>query len=142
MVEERVSTFIKSLDPLTANTKQQHTISIFFTERRAKKNNYWFGKAEEEVCWEQWLISLTLTQARTEREQLEAKKAVETQLLTALSKITQKANENKDHVPPITNTDSYPFPFQIVFSTIPDASSWGDLLKGLINHSGPSVLGM
>ncbi|KAI9325869.1 hypothetical protein DFJ73DRAFT_867997 [Zopfochytrium polystomum] len=120
-----------------------HAISVLFLERRAKKSTYWFSvKSEEEVCWEQWTVRVSVTQARTEREQIEARRAVEANLLGCLLRLTQLANEQKDHVPPITNTDTYPFPFQIVFNSAPDASTWGGLIKGLMSNTGPSVLGL
>ncbi|RUP43078.1 hypothetical protein BC936DRAFT_137659 [Jimgerdemannia flammicorona] len=36
-----------------------------FYEKRAKKA--WFGKSEEEVCWEQWAITITGVQPQDDR---------------------------------------------------------------------------
>jgi hypothetical protein len=50
-VDDRIGTFMRSLDPNITNTKQfQTSLVISFLERRAKK--YWFSNAQEEVCWE------------------------------------------------------------------------------------------
>lgn len=36
----------------------------FFEKKRKKA--YFFGRAEEDVCWEQWTLDVTLAQPRTE----------------------------------------------------------------------------
>lgn len=36
----------------------------FFEKRRRK--TYFFGKADEDVCWEQWTLDVTLATPRTE----------------------------------------------------------------------------
>jgi 3-methyladenine DNA glycosylase AlkD len=36
----------------------------FFEKKRRK--TYFFGKADEDVCWEQWTLDVTLAQPRTE----------------------------------------------------------------------------
>ncbi|KAJ3106409.1 hypothetical protein HDU97_006394 [Phlyctochytrium planicorne] len=136
-IDDRISNFIKSLDYPTGFGQVQSSLAIMFLERRAKK--YWFTKTEEEICWENWTINVTISQARTEKEQIEAKRSVEKSLHECLMTITQKCNENKDHVPPIVNNDTYPFPFQIVFSAASDANTWGGLIKGLINTTGPAA---
>lgn len=35
----------------------------FFEKKRRKA---WFGKGEDEVCWEQWTLNITLATPRTE----------------------------------------------------------------------------
>jgi 3-methyladenine DNA glycosylase AlkD len=37
---------------------------VEFYERKPKKN--WFLKAEDKVCWEQWVLSVTLVSPRTD----------------------------------------------------------------------------
>lgn len=39
-------------------------MAVQFFERRRQKA--WFTKAEEEVCWEQWTLDVTLATPRTE----------------------------------------------------------------------------
>ncbi|KAI8853194.1 hypothetical protein BC829DRAFT_22817 [Chytridium lagenaria] len=140
IIDDRISTFIKSLDYSGGYGPLQTSIAIMFLERRAKK--YWFTKTEEEICWEHWTVNISISQSRTEKEQIEAKRSIEKNLFECLMNITQKCNENKDHVPPIVNNDTYPFPFQIVFNTNADANTWGGLIKGLINNTGPASLGI
>jgi hypothetical protein len=38
--------------------------TVEFYERRPKKN--WFSKAEEKVCWEQWVLNVTLVSPRAD----------------------------------------------------------------------------
>ncbi|KAI8621061.1 autophagy-related protein [Chytriomyces sp. MP71] len=112
-------------------TAGEYAFIVSFSERKQKKSGTsWFTNDAPVVPWEQWTIRLHITQSRTEREQIQAKKSVETQLLSALIKITQYANENKDHVPPITTQDGYPFPVQMSFTN--SDQSWRGLVKNLI----------
>lgn len=41
------------------------------------------------------------------------RKAMEQTLLTTVMKIITCVNQNKDHIPPITTSESNPFPYQI-----------------------------
>jgi hypothetical protein len=52
--------------------------------------------------------SLTLS---TERAKV--RKAMESTLLATVMKIVTYVNTHKDHIPPITTTESNPFPYQI-----------------------------
>jgi autophagy-related protein 101 len=40
-------------------------IAVQFFEKKRKKT-YFFGKADEEVCWEQWTLDVTCATPRTE----------------------------------------------------------------------------
>ncbi|KAJ3240342.1 hypothetical protein HDU81_004010 [Chytriomyces hyalinus] len=104
---------------------------VSFSERRAKKTGAWFSNEPNSAPWETWTIRLRVTQSRTEREQIQAKKLVEQQLLATLFKIAQYANENKDYVPAITAQEGYPFPVQISFTN--SEQSWGGILKSFIS---------
>ncbi|KAJ3281978.1 hypothetical protein HDU79_010332, partial [Rhizoclosmatium sp. JEL0117] len=137
MIDERITSFMKLLDsstipssssasssasnslktggPLSAailKSGGQHSFILSFSERKPKKTQGWFTNEPATVPWEQWTIRLSITQSKTERDQLRAKKSIEQQLLATLLKITQLANEHKEHVPSITTQDSYPFPLQ------------------------------
>ncbi|KAJ3020620.1 UNVERIFIED_CONTAM: hypothetical protein HDU68_010083 [Siphonaria sp. JEL0065] len=110
----------------------QHSFILSFSERKARKSQGWFSGEPAVVPWEQWTIRLSVTQSKTERDQLQAKKSIEQQLHSTLLKITQIANDHKDHVPAITTQDSYPFPLQISFN---NEQSWGGIIKTLISTS-------
>ncbi|KAJ1561842.1 hypothetical protein HK405_002556 [Cladochytrium tenue] len=113
----------------SAAAPPHHAASVRFMERRARRNNYWFAVRAEE----QWTVRVTVTRARSEKEQIHAQRAAEAGLSAALSKVARASNENKDHIPPVTTVDGYPFPFQITVNTAADAASsgWGGLMKGL-----------
>lgn len=109
------STFSSSSSSSSSSSRRSHVISVLFSERRRKKNNYWFSTVEEDICWERWNIHVTVTHARNEREQIDARRAAVLCLSNSLLEVTKQADESKDNVPPITSMDeSYPFPFQIV----------------------------
>lgn len=56
-------------------------------------------------------------------ERAKVRKAMEAMLLKAAMKIVTTVNREKDHIPPITTTESNPFPYQIVIN--PKADGWG-----------------
>jgi autophagy-related protein 101 len=41
-------------------------LAVQFFEKRRRKTYFSFGKADEEVCWEQWLLDVTLATPRTD----------------------------------------------------------------------------
>lgn len=47
------------------------------------------------------------------QERAKVRKAMESTLLATVMKIVTYVNTHKDHIPPITTTDSNPFPYQI-----------------------------
>jgi autophagy-related protein 101 len=56
-------------------------------------------------------------------ERAKVHKAMEQMLLKAAMKIVTTVNREKDHIPPITTSESNPFPYQI--SVNPKDSGWG-----------------
>jgi 3-methyladenine DNA glycosylase AlkD len=46
------------------NTGVRGLVSVQFFEKKRRKA--WFTKGEEEVCWEQWTLDVTLATPRTE----------------------------------------------------------------------------
>ena len=48
---------------------------------------------------------------------------MEAMLIKAAMKIVTTVNREKDHIPPITTSDSNPFPYQIVIN--PKDNGWG-----------------
>ncbi|EQL33231.1 hypothetical protein, variant 2 [Blastomyces dermatitidis ATCC 26199] len=82
------------------------------------------GMNEEEVCWEIWTVDVTIATPRTESDRTKVRKAMEKMLQKAAFKIVAIVNKDKDHIPPITTSDSNPFPYQIVLN--PKLDSWGN----------------
>ncbi|KAJ9138032.1 DUF1649-domain-containing protein [Coniochaeta hoffmannii] len=90
-------------------------IAVQFYERRRRKTSGWYPLrgGEEEICWESWTIKVTVAEPRTESERAKVRKAMESTLLATVLKIVTYVNTHKDHIPPITTTESNPFPYQI-----------------------------
>ncbi|KAI8827290.1 uncharacterized protein EV422DRAFT_563375 [Fimicolochytrium jonesii] len=129
-VEEKVRDFERLVEPSTGRNRGQ--IAMLFFARRPKKS--WFTTSEEEVCWEQWVITIIVRDALSERDQLASRRTMQNDLIAALTTISHITNEQKDHIPPIVNND--PFPFQIVVSPHTDAS-WASMFKQMISSGGP-----
>ncbi|KAI1331179.1 DUF1649-domain-containing protein [Xylariaceae sp. FL0255] len=91
-------------------------ISVQFFEKKRRKAWYMragFGGGDEEVCWESWTVKVTVAEPRTESERAKVRKAMEQTLLTTVMKIVTCVNSHKDHIPPITTSETNPFPYQI-----------------------------
>lgn len=120
-------------------------IAVEFYEKKRRRSGNWFGgltgKGEEEVCWEIWTLDVTIATPRTESgmyrtastplhpanlaiERAKVRKAMGNMLQKAALKILSVANRDKDHIPPITTSDSNPFPYRIVVNPRPDG--WGN----------------
>lgn len=65
-------------------------------------------------------------------ERAKVRKAMETTLLTTVMKIITSVNSFKDHIPPITTTETNPFPYNITVNQ-KDAvgGGWGGRFGGL-----------
>lgn len=111
----------------------------------------WFtgaGKAEEEVCWEIWCLEVTIATPRTEAgaflppfgkttvkqkscrnlaegdvERTKVLKAMGSTLQRTALKIVTIVNRDKEHIPPITTSETNPFPYQIELN--PRLEGWG-----------------
>ncbi|KZF22577.1 DUF1649-domain-containing protein [Xylona heveae TC161] len=124
LIDQRAAALIRQIDTTSnlssASVRGQITVQ-FFEKRRRKA---WFStKAEEEVCWEMWTLDVTLATPRTESERLKVRKAMEMMLQMTAMKIISIVNRDKDHIPPITTSESNPFPYQIAIN--PKLDGWG-----------------
>lgn len=68
LIEQRTSTLVQQLDTNSdmraRSTGVRGTMAVQFFEKKRRKA--WFTKAEEEVCWEQWTLNVTLATPKTE----------------------------------------------------------------------------
>lgn len=112
---------------------------VQFLEKRRRKG-YFFQKGDEEVCWEQWTIDVTLAKPRTESgesasacqerqsyaegptDMTKVQSAMERSLQKAAMKVVTTAVDERDHIPPITVKDANPFPYQILIN--PKEHAW------------------
>jgi len=125
LIDQRTATLVRQLDTSSdlgaRNTGVRGLMAVQFFEKKRRKA--WFMKGEEEVCWEQWTLDVTLATPRTESERAKVRKAMEAMLLKAAMKIVTTVNREKDHIPPITTSEANPFPYQIVIN--PKDNGWG-----------------
>ncbi|KAJ3272061.1 hypothetical protein HDV01_006013 [Terramyces sp. JEL0728] len=119
MVKEKLDSFA-----LLENQKQVIILQFF-----EKKKKNWFQKEEE--CWEEWNLTFNITRAKTEKEQIEAKTKTIVDLEKSLMYISVECGKHIDHVPPIVNSD--PFPFTIAENQIPAGkfSTYGQIASVL-----------
>jgi len=115
-------------------------IAVQFFEKKRKKT-YFFGKGDEEVCWEQWTLDVTCATPRTESgtffslysliyareinmciDRIKVRQAMEKSLQKTAMKIVNIVNRDKDHIPPITVAETNPFPYQILVN--PKSENW------------------
>jgi len=68
LIEQRTSTLVQQFDTNSdmraRSTGVRGTMAVQFFEKKRRKA--WFTKAEEEVCWEQWTLNVTLATPKTE----------------------------------------------------------------------------
>ncbi|KAB8349472.1 hypothetical protein FH972_023499 [Carpinus fangiana] len=132
MIDDRATQLLRHLDstPSSAsagtgngngNGGRGQLAVLFFEKKRKKASGYnFFGKAaaDEDLCWEQWLLDVTLARPRTEVDAEKVKNAMEKSLQKAAMKIVAIVGANQDIIPPITSMDQgasgNPFPYEIV----------------------------
>jgi len=68
LIDQRTATLVRQLDTSSdmgaRNTGVRGSMAVQFFEKKRRKA--WFTKGEEEVCWEQWTLDVTLATPRTE----------------------------------------------------------------------------
>lgn len=69
MIEQRTTALVQQLDTTSdmraRNTGVRGLMAVQFFEKKRRKA-WGFMKQEEEVCWEQWTLDVTLATPRTE----------------------------------------------------------------------------
>ncbi|KAM0144553.1 hypothetical protein ACHAP3_000582 [Botrytis cinerea] len=68
LIDQRTAALVRQLDTTSEtgarNTGVRGQMAVQFFEKKRRKA--WFTKGEEEVCWEQWTLDVTLATPRTE----------------------------------------------------------------------------
>ncbi|RMY11936.1 hypothetical protein D0867_07924 [Hortaea werneckii] len=129
LIETKTTALVRALDTASTQQSPQYTskagrgcIVLQFLEKKRRKAG-WFGvKGEEETVWENWVISVTLTSARSEMEAARNKTSMETSLQKAAMKVVTLVNAERGHIPPITTNETNPFPYQILVN--PRTDGW------------------
>ncbi|KAI9677527.1 MAG: hypothetical protein M1817_006481 [Caeruleum heppii] len=116
LIDQRTNALIRQINT-SSNINPRSVrgqIAVQFFEKRRRKA--WFSKTEEEVCWEQWTLDVTLATPKTELDRAKVRRAMETTLQKTATKIVRIVNGNTDHIPPITTSEANPFPYQIIIN--------------------------
>lgn len=120
-------------------------VIVKFHERKRKKTYSFFGKnGDEDVCWEQWIVPVIVRHTTDPASGSPSQRGVSTQrrgldvgletdrtseldsataeqqesLRHAAMEMIRIANEEKDHIPPITTSEQNPFPYTVELSVI------------------------
>ncbi|KAG0077563.1 hypothetical protein BGZ93_005175 [Podila epicladia] len=131
LVDEKIAAFAKSID---SSQQSKGQLGLMFYEKRTKRA--WFSSSSAEVCWEQWVITITIVTNTNEKDRQRSIKNMEKSLSSLFLSILRTVNERKDHIPPITTSDGNPFPYQIIIPTAAD--TWGSMFKRMLDTSASS----
>jgi autophagy-related protein 101 len=92
LIDQRTSALIHQIDT-TSNQRSSSVrgqIAVQFYEKRRRKT--WLRAAEEEVCWEQWTVNVTLATPKTESGKLAFSRYPTSVVHTAFSSAASIAN--------------------------------------------------
>lgn len=107
---------------LASTTHPVLVVKVEFSEKRRRNKAYFTfsftTQAEEEFVWESWALRVQMQRARTEGEAQRLRSKMEASLRAAAFKVVDLAGGEKDHIPPITTTDTNPFPYRIVVGEV------------------------
>ena len=132
LIDQRTIALVRQLDSTSSQMSPQYnpkagrgTVVLQFLEKKRRKG--WFvAKADEDTVWENWIVEVTLTSARSEPEAERNRLQMEASLQKAVLKVVNTVNDDKSHIPPITTNETNPFPYQILVN--PKNDGWGQKL--------------
>eukprot|EP00128_Syssomonas_multiformis_P014003 Colp12_sorted_trinity150504_noHs@3055 len=131
-VEEKVNQFVAHL---VSGETCRGQINLAFHEKKAKG---WFGGTEQ-VCFEQWEVTVTVVPATSEAKRAARREQLERDVRGALQRVCEVVTTQWAHVPAVTSADLFPYPYKI---TIPRANeSWTfESIKRILLDSGPPLV--
>lgn len=65
LIDQRAGALVRAIES-AHQQRGRGQLAVQFFEKRRRKTYFSFGKADEEVCWEQWLLDVTLATPRTD----------------------------------------------------------------------------
>jgi hypothetical protein len=89
LIEQRTMALVRAIDSTHQQRGRGQLVVQFFEKKRKKA--YFFGRAEEDVCWEQWTLDVTLAQPRTETGTLPVHDVVGCHVLTGQHRCAESA---------------------------------------------------
>ncbi|KAL9128665.1 MAG: hypothetical protein Q9217_002693 [Psora testacea] len=128
LIDTRVGQLVRQMSSTSSpKSSVRGLMSVSFFEKKRRKTGgglgWWTGKAEEEICWEKWGLEVTLATPRTEDERTKVIKAIGSSLQKTAMRILAIVNRDKEHIPPITTSETNPFPYNIEIN--PRVEGWG-----------------
>lgn len=104
-------------------------LTVKFYERKKLKKPTWFGKTEEDINWETWILNVRVIQKFTDPSSLIDN--LRLQFEKTVEEIGEICDKNKDHIPVITSTDLFPFPYTMSTSH-GNNDSWKAFIKKML----------
>ncbi|KAJ2664535.1 hypothetical protein IWW48_000788 [Coemansia sp. RSA 1200] len=134
-VDEKVNELMQTI-PTAGESRTR--MSLHFTETKPRRKSAaaaWFGKTghrgeEEEICWEEWAITINSKVARTERERNQMFVSAQDQAKDAIFLVIAQADTHKDHIPLIADPQGNPFPYHITIAS--GTGLWSSMIKRAI----------
>lgn len=105
-------------------------LAIKFYERKKLKKPTWFGKTEEEINWETWILNVRVVQKNSELLHTLVDN-LKLQFKETVLNISEICDQKKDHIPVITSTDLFPFPYTMSTSH-GNNDSWKAFIKKML----------
>jgi autophagy-related protein 101 len=126
LIDARATQLVRLVEstPYNSSTSTGRAqILVQFFEKKRKKS-YFFTKGNEEtICWEHWVLNITCANPKNEAEKRKVRQAMEKSLSKTCLKIINIVQRERDHIPPITEADTNPFPYAITVN--PRSEGWG-----------------
>ncbi|URE28834.1 hypothetical protein MUK42_18242 [Musa troglodytarum] len=141
-IDEKIDQFVGWVEK-HPNRKGQICLSFYEVKN---KHATWFGSKIERLHWEQWYINLHVLNPKSHEnaseESSSRQAALESSLREVLFQIIRFANERKDHIPTVQNSEIISFPYEISTPSSSDSSfGWhADVLKRMLQTGHPSML--
>jgi hypothetical protein len=127
-----------NVGPQNSDIKYTQIVINFYESKKLKKPT-WFGKIEEEVSFETWLINIrtiksinTQDQCNTDDEESVSIENLQSHFERLIWDISDIADTNKDHLPIIQNTDPLPFNYSISIKSSGSNDSWKEFIKKML----------
>ncbi|DBA94021.1 hypothetical protein WJX77_005384 [Trebouxia sp. C0004] len=128
------------------HTGKQGQVCLQFYEKRQKTGG-WFGRQEERLYWEQWVVELAIVEPQISlQEQSSLTPAsvrarrhtkLQTAVEEALLSIICAVNDKKDHIPPVVSPHLVTFPFDITVAGEGGAPFGLDTVKRMLMQTRP-----
>lgn len=117
LIDQRTTALLRQLDIASQQTPSSSssakasgrgTLVVQFLERKRRKG--WFvAKADEETVWENWIVEVSVTSARSEPEAARNRKQMEKQLGVAAMKVVEVVNVEGTISRPLPRMRAIPF---------------------------------